>query len=391
MKRYGLMFVLIALLVLAFAMPVSAEVEPSALYFKDVPQGIWYDNFVYQLASEGIINGYGGNEFRPNNNITRAEFVTMLARMGKEDCSSYANLSAFDDSQTHWAKEYINWAYVNGVVNGMGNGNFAPDAKITREQLCTMMMNYARYSDYYPKKVKSPISFDDDAHISPWARGSVFHMQRADILAGKGQNNFDPQGYATRAECAKVFYYYKYNTQDDFMARELISDYYLVANYYGTGCNYFLADYTHDGYDDLIVTYRDEYNDWYIDIYSSLGGDIYLVYTDSFGPYALEETYYLYETVNGAYLMHYLCDSATGMTEQGLEIFHGDYNGAQEFMCNDYVIYDIYWDKVPSQFYTNQNTYKAFKPKSMFLFGSIQNEMRWTSQSYEKALGKWGF
>lgn len=389
MKRYGLMFVLIAMLILAFAMPVSAEVEPSALYFKDVPQNAWYNAYVYQLASEGIITGYGGNEFRPNNNITRAEFVTMLFRMSKDNIQQYQNYSAFSDCNSHWAKPYINWAYVNGVTNGVDYYNFAPNAKITREQLCTMVMNYAKNRDFYPQKKMSPESFDDDARISTWARGSVFHMQRAGILAGKGDGRFDPKGNATRAECAKILYYYKYKTSEDFIAKELVSDYYIIANEYGSVSDYYLADYTHDGYDDLIVVSPDE-SGANIDVFSSLGGDIFWVYTDHIGPYAYNDFYYLYEDVNGAYLMHYVHDTGTGMTEQAIDIFYGDYNSTQEYICNSYVIFDIYWDKVPAQYYTDKNTYNAFKPKSTFLFGSEWNEMKYGSQSYQKALGNWG-
>ena len=393
MKRYGLMFVLIAMLVLAFAMPVSADVEPSALYFKDVPQNAWYVEFVYDLANDGVISGYEDGTYRPNNNISRAEIATILARMSGEDTKSYDGLNTFTDcSSSHWADEFVNWAAAKGIVHGVGNGKFDPNAPITREALCTMVMRYAKYTSFYPVKNGSSANFADDANISNWARDSVYHMQQAGIIHGKGGNRFEPQSNATRAECAKIFDVFR-KCNNDLTSKFLIEDFDWCRDYFGSVSSYYLADYTHDGYEDLIIVEPLDYGAA-IYVYSSLGGDLFCVYKDEVYPIAYDESYYLYFDYKGAYLMHYTLDTATGMTVQEVALFHGnwngekiyDYYGASEFYSDG----SAYDNGIPQSYYNDQNQYNTYKSKSTLLFRCDDQTMIYNGQSYEKAVSNWG-
>ncbi|MBR5329212.1 MAG: S-layer homology domain-containing protein [Firmicutes bacterium] len=392
MKRFGFLFVLIALLVLVFAMPVTAQTEASAIYFKDVPSGAWYYDYVYSLVDAGVISGYEDGTFRPDNNISRAEIATILARMSGDNYKLYVNDNHFTDCRDHWARAYINWAYSNGIVNGVGNGKFDPNAPITREALCTMVMRYAKYTSFYPVKNGSPVNFADDNDISSWARDSVYHMQQAGIINGKGNGDFEPQSKATRGECAKIFDVFR-KCNNDLTSKFLIEDFDWCHNYFGSVSSYYLADYTHDGYEDLIIVEPLDYGAA-IYVYSSLGGDLICVYQDEVYPIAYDESYYLYFDASGAYLMHYTLDTATGMTIQEVSLFHGnwngdkiyDYYGATEFFIDG----SPYDTGVPQKFYMDQRAYSEYKAKSTLLFRCDDQTMIYNGQSYEDAVSNWG-
>lgn len=394
MKRYGLMFVLIAMLVLVFAMPVAAETEPSAIYFKDVPQNKWYTSYVYSVANEGLMVGCGNDEFCPDRDITRAEIVMMLARLSGENYEVYQNREIFSDCKTHWSKSAINWAATKGVVNGIGGNKFAPNDPITREQLCTMMLNFAKYENYYPKKTVSPIAFTDNDQISSWAKESVYHMQRAGVIAGRGNGKFDPKGHATRAECAKVFHCYKHKTQDDYMAKESVYDYKIIADQYPS-YDYYIADFTHDGYDDLFVVVPGEY-DARLHVFTSLGGNLDEIMAIETYNVAWKEYFYIYQDYNGAHLLYYDNDAATGMRTQTVALFYGTNTFNQVMYLKNNTV-EFYFDGspldtgIPQAYYDDMNFFNRYQAKSTFLFGCDDQTMVYDHQTYQEAMEKWGF
>lgn len=182
-----------------------------ATNFSDVKRGSWYYISVYDLVSKGIINGKTATTYEPNGNITRGEFAKILATATlSEDQlnANYNGAAAFNDSNT-WAKKYINWASAVGVVNGTGNGNYSPNAQITRQDMAVMIDRYAKSvrNKTLPEK-NAAITFSDDSQISTYAKTSVAAMQKAGIINGKGNNLFAPKENATRAEAAKMISYF---------------------------------------------------------------------------------------------------------------------------------------------------------------------------------------
>lgn len=107
--------------------------------FSDVLPNDWYNNAVSTMVNMGIIQGYEDGTFRPNANITRAEFAAIAARFmasgyGVED-------DLFTDIANHWARESINDAAMAGWINGYEDGTFRPDAAITRAEAVTLVNN----------------------------------------------------------------------------------------------------------------------------------------------------------------------------------------------------------------------------------------------------------
>lgn len=104
--------------------------------YTDVAEGDWYNNAVSTLSKAGILNGYEDGSFRPNGNITRAEFATIAARFFE---ATYEGEDLFPDIKGHWARDYINQAAHAGIVNGYEDGTFRPQENITRAEAMTIV------------------------------------------------------------------------------------------------------------------------------------------------------------------------------------------------------------------------------------------------------------
>ena len=164
----------------------------------------WYQDYVSYLSARGIINGKGEGEFAPLANITRAEFAQILANMSGADLSTYNKASFSDVSTSDWYCNAVEWAYENGVVLG-NNGNYNPNSNITRQDMAVMISRYSsKIANYTLPETALAVAFSDQSSISSYASDAVSAMQKAGIISGKGGNIFDPTANATRAETSKM-------------------------------------------------------------------------------------------------------------------------------------------------------------------------------------------
>jgi len=164
----------------------------------------WAKEDIEFVVSRGLFSGTSNTTFSPNTAMTRGMFVTALGRLANADVSSYAKSSFTDVKSDAYYMGYIEWASKNSIVNGTGNGKFAPDQSITREQMAVIMQNYAKVIGFTLPKVHVENTFADNAKISAYAKDAVKQMQMAGVISGKSGNIFDPQGTATRAEVSAV-------------------------------------------------------------------------------------------------------------------------------------------------------------------------------------------
>ena len=104
--------------------------------YTDVPADAWYNNAVSTLSNAGIIDGYEDGTFKPDGNITRAEFATIAMRFFE---ATYDGEDLFSDIAGHWAQDYINEAANAGIVDGYPDGTFRPQQYITRAEAMTMV------------------------------------------------------------------------------------------------------------------------------------------------------------------------------------------------------------------------------------------------------------
>ena len=157
-------------------------------------KGHWAESQINSFVSNGHINGYGDGTFKPDNSITRAEFVKIFNKyFGLTKTSG----KAFNDTNTHWAKTEIDIAVTNGVANGVSSTEFQPDEPITREQAAKMISNYLKLDDTNHDKVEK---YKDMDQISIWALNSVEGVIELGYMKGYEDNTFRPTNNITRAE-----------------------------------------------------------------------------------------------------------------------------------------------------------------------------------------------
>ena len=118
----------------------------SAVTFLTDIGGTKYEEAVIYLTENGIVEGYPDNTFRPHNLITRAEITTIITKLNHLELVT-DNRSQFNDISTHWAKAYINTLANAGFVSGYGTGEFRPNNDITYGEIVTMLLNSLGYKD----------------------------------------------------------------------------------------------------------------------------------------------------------------------------------------------------------------------------------------------------
>lgn len=207
MKKQRILSALLALCIVFSLVPTA--LAEKADDFTDVSRSDWYYQFVDYVTSKGYFNGVADKTFAPADNMTRAMFVTVLFRFhgAKGDSSQ----SAFVDvAPGEWYTAAINWAAANKIVDGVGNGKFAPNDPITRAQMCTMI---ERYLDLYRKawKVTLPETGSvsvmvDESAIPAYALAAVKQCQRHGLVNGFEDGTFRPNDLSTRAQVAAVIY-----------------------------------------------------------------------------------------------------------------------------------------------------------------------------------------
>ena len=171
--------------------------------FTDIA-GHWAKEDIEFVASRGLFSGTSATTFSPNTAMTRGMFVTALGRLANADVSGYTKSSFTDVKGDAYYMGYIEWASKNNIVNGVGNGRFAPDQSITREQMAVIVQNYVKVIGFTLPKVHVENTFADSTKINTYAKEAVKQMQMAGVISGKNSNLFDPQGTATRAEVSAV-------------------------------------------------------------------------------------------------------------------------------------------------------------------------------------------
>ena len=180
----------------------------TGLPFDDVDTGDWYYEAVEYVYENGLMNGVASDEFSPNATLTRGMMVTILYRLEGEPAVNYA--LPFDDIDgDEWYAEAVRWAASEGIVNGVSDTEYAPNANITREQLATMLYRYAQYSGMDAVDLRENISgFADAASVSEYAVQALNWAVGEELVNGMGDNTLAPQGNATRAQAAALLMRY---------------------------------------------------------------------------------------------------------------------------------------------------------------------------------------
>ncbi|MFD0618566.1 glycoside hydrolase domain-containing protein [Paenibacillus sp. GCM10027629] len=170
--------------------------------FTDVKPTHWAADAIDQLAAKQIIGGTNATMFEPERSITRAEFTAMLVKA--LNLTSVGESKFTDVSKGAWYEEAVSIAVKAGIIQGTSTTTFNPDARITREEMVTMMMRaYVILKDVKLNE-NTASSFTDESAVAAWALDSVRAAAALHLINGRGANNFIPSGITSRAEAAAL-------------------------------------------------------------------------------------------------------------------------------------------------------------------------------------------
>ena len=197
-------FALVFTLVLALPMTASAATVDK---FTDVKPGSWYYEAVDYAVTEGLFNGTSATTFNPNGTMTRGMFVTVLANKTENFSAHQYTGSSFSDVPTgQWFAPPVEWAYQNKLAGGIGDGLFAPNNSLSREQLAVILYHYAKGCGADTSTTAGALgAFTDNGNISSFARTAMEWAVSHKVLNG-AEGKLDPKGTATRAQVAQILY-----------------------------------------------------------------------------------------------------------------------------------------------------------------------------------------
>ena len=223
---------LLTALIILSVLPVTAF----GGYFEDVADGKWYSEGISFCAANGYMAGTSETVFDRNATLTRAMFMTILAKVDGADLAEFEGKSSFKDVKTDgWYTSAIEWAYQNKLVSGVGEGVFGYKNPVTREQMALFFYSYAEYvnasvpsvapmpeiPDEYAAEtagetglIPEPIIntdtradlsvYKDADRVHSWAKDAMEWAVSCELFSGVGEGYLDPRGNCTRAQAAVI-------------------------------------------------------------------------------------------------------------------------------------------------------------------------------------------
>ena len=177
-------------------------------YFHDVNnQYSWAVNAIDKLYERGIVSGIGNGKFLPGNNVTRADFLIMVMKSYGIELDAHITHNFSDAGKKYYA-DYLGTAKRLGLVSGVGNNLYLPEAPITRQDMLVILYSVLEKLGQLPKEINVSKSFDefnDTGDISKYAVKAVKLFVESGIVKGDG-TNLRPKTNSTRAETAQVLY-----------------------------------------------------------------------------------------------------------------------------------------------------------------------------------------
>ena len=184
---------------------IFGEIEPEPTtdvseIFIDVAPDAWYKDAVQYAYDQGLMTGVSDTEFAPEATTTRAMIVSILARLENVTSAESAGFADVDDND--WYATAVNWAASVSVVNGFEDNTFRPNDAITREQLAAILMNYAAYKGENVS-ARADLSVYSD-QPSAWATETMQWAVAEGLISGVTADQLQPQASATRAQVAAI-------------------------------------------------------------------------------------------------------------------------------------------------------------------------------------------
>ncbi|NQX63736.1 stalk domain-containing protein [Paenibacillus qinlingensis] len=183
-------------MLISLAVPALADTTSNP--FADI-SGSFAKEAIIQLQKEGILTGIDAEHFDPKGTLTRAQFVTIMVKALNLPIDESV-ISSFTDVEG-WAVPFIESAKKFGIIDGVSETEFAPEATVTREQTVVVMVK-ALEKQGKLDETDAKLDFTDADSISDWAKKYVAIAVKYGLVSGNPDGTFNPQGNATREQSA---------------------------------------------------------------------------------------------------------------------------------------------------------------------------------------------
>jgi N-acetylmuramoyl-L-alanine amidase len=168
--------------------------------------GHWAKSDIMMMVDKNIIDGMDDDHFAPDTNVTRAQFATLLSK--SLNLKEGNDKNPFTDvASGSWYESTVKKVYAAGIINGVSENEFAPEAYITREEMTAMLMrakSQASGTKLDDMTVNLSIHFNDENAVSDWAKNVVNLAVGSGLMNGRTDQEFSPQEHANRAEAVVV-------------------------------------------------------------------------------------------------------------------------------------------------------------------------------------------
>lgn len=174
--------------------------------FNDVAANAWYDDAVSFVAARDITTGTGNGNYSPDAKLTRGQFLVMVMRAYGIEADSASNDNFSDAGNTYYTG-YLAAAKSLGITDGIGNNMFTPGKEITRQEMFTLLYNTLDSIGELPAGTteNALTSYSDAGEIASWATDAMTLFVGTGTISGSG-NQLDPADTTNRAQMAQVLY-----------------------------------------------------------------------------------------------------------------------------------------------------------------------------------------
>ena len=201
---------LLSLIVPTFAADPVAPTEsdkpaaPDGIVFVDVERGDWYHDAVMHAVNSGLFSGVSDDRFAPDAKMNRAMMVTVLAALEFGEAGAPKTNSNFTDLTADWYKNAAGWAAANKITSGVDDDKFGPELELTREQVAAFLYAFAAYKglDVTPRTDIS--AYRDSSEISAWAYPAMQWACSVGLLNGTPDGLLLSTTAANRAQTAVI-------------------------------------------------------------------------------------------------------------------------------------------------------------------------------------------
>jgi hypothetical protein len=172
--------------------------------YQDVAAGHWANDAITVLSARHVAEGVSATRYAPERDITRAEFAAMLVRALRLDGKAESEFS--DVKANAWYATEVAMAAKAGIITGMGDGKFEPNAAVTRQEMAAMIVRAYAYAAGTEVADSGPAPFNDTASAPDWAREAITAAHSLGLMQGYPTSLFKPDDHGTRAQSAKLLH-----------------------------------------------------------------------------------------------------------------------------------------------------------------------------------------